>query len=188
MHHVTHSAQPRLLRGLLQVYTGDGKGKTTAALGLALRALGAGLRVAFLQFIKGGVATGEAAAAPLLGPAFWMQRFADEVTPFSLGRGEPSDQDRAAVAQGWTVARQAIASGDWDLVVLDEINNVLAAGLLDVAEVLAVLRQRPSHVEVVCTGRGAPAELIEAADLVTEMRGVKHPYDLGLVARRGIEY
>jgi cob(I)alamin adenosyltransferase len=123
-----------------------------------------------------------------LAPGLWLARFADSVTPFSLGRGEPSEADRATVAEGWDVARRALASGAWDVVVLDEICNVLAAGLLDVAEVLAALRDRPPGVEVLCTGRGAPAALLEAADLVTEMRCVEHPYDLGLVARRGIEY
>jgi cob(I)alamin adenosyltransferase len=171
----------------VEVYTGDGKGKTTAALGLALRALGAGLRVAVLQFLKGGVDTSELAMLPRLGPGIWLARFADEVTPFSLGQGEPTPQDREAVAKGWAVAREVLGSGEWDVVVLDEINNALAAGLLDVADVLEVLRRRPDHVEVVCTGRGAPEELVDAADLVTEMRSVRHPYDRELGARRGIE-
>ena len=178
----------RLPRGIVQVYTGDGKGKTTAALGLALRALGAGLKVAFLQFVKGGVATSELAVVARLAPRLWLARFADEATPFSLGRGEPSEKDRAAAARGWDVARRVMASGAWDVVVLDEIANACRAGLLQVEEVVAGIQARPEHVEVICTGRRAPPQLLAIADLVTEMKCVKHPYDLGLVARRGIEF
>lgn len=181
-------ASPRLPIGLVQVYTGDGKGKTTAALGLALRALGAGLRVAFFQFIKGGHDTSELAMAARLGPRFWPRRFATSATAFSMGRGAPTDEDGRAVCQAWQAARRAIMCGEWDVVVLDEVNNVLRAGLLDTREVVDALRKRPPHVEVVCTGRGAPAELIEVADLVTEARCVKHPYQRGVQARRGIEY
>lgn len=178
----------RLPKGIVHVYTGDGKGKSTAALGLAVRAVGAGLWVAFLQFIKGGMTTSELAVVGRLAPRLWVARFADETTPFSLGQGEPTPEDRAAVARGWEVARQVLACGAWDLVVLDEIANVCRAGLLKVEDVISEIQNRPGHVEVVCTGRGAPPQLIEVADLVTEMRCVKHPYDLGLVARRGIEF
>lgn len=177
-----------LPKGIVHVYTGDGKGKTTAALGLAVRAAGAGLRVAFLQFIKGGITTSELAAVARLAPRLWVARFAEQVTPFSLGQGEPTAEDKAAAEQGWQVARKVLASGAWDVVVLDEIANVCRAGLLKVEEVIAGIQSRPNHVEVICTGRGAPQELIEIADLVTDMRCVKHPYDLGLVARRGIEF
>ena len=179
---------PRLEKGLLQVYTGDGKGKTTAALGLSLRALGAGLNVAFIQFIKGSMDSSELAMLSRLGPRFWLKRFAKEFSPFSLGRGEPTEEDRRAVAQAWKIAEQVIHSGRWDLVVLDEINNVLRFGLLEVEKLVDTLRSRPSHVEVVCTGRGAPARLIDAADLVTEFKCVKHPYEKGIGARKGIEY
>lgn len=184
----TGDLKPRLTVGLLQVYTGDGKGKTTAALGLALRALGAGLRVAFLQFLKGGLPTSEQAMVSRLAPRLWLARFADEVTPFSLGRGAPSAEDVLAVARAWEITQRVIDSGAWDVLVLDEINNVVAAGLLAVDELLAALARRPEGLEVVCTGRGAPAELIAAADLVTEMKCIKHPYELGLVARSGIEH
>ncbi|MBC7288867.1 MAG: cob(I)yrinic acid a,c-diamide adenosyltransferase [Armatimonadetes bacterium] len=178
----------RLPQGMIHVYTGDGKGKTSAALGLTWRAVGAGLRVAFFQFLKGGMTTSELNVLARFGPAVWLKRFAPAVTPFSLGQGPPNDEDRRNVAVAWSTARAAILSGRWDVVVLDEINNVLRAGLLDVKDVLATLRARPSHVEVVCTGRGAPAELIDAADLVTDMRMVKHPYNDGLEAREGIEF
>ncbi len=184
---MTPSREGHLPKGIVEVYTGDGKGKTTAALGLALRALGAGLRVAVLQFLKGGAHTSELAMLPRLGPRLWVQRFADKVTPFGLGQGEPTPEDFKAVATGWEAAVEVIASGAWDVVILDEINNVLAARLLDVEDVLEVLRRRPGHVEVVCTGRGAPEELLEAAELITEMRNARHPYDRDLGARRGIE-
>jgi len=178
----------RLPIGLLQVYTGDGKGKTTAAVGLALRALGAGLTVAFLQLFKGPVPSAEWALLGALGPRLWVKRFLHELTSFSLGQGEPADEDRAAAEAAWRVARETLLSGAWDVVVLDEVNNLLAAGLLPLDDFLAVLQARPSHVEVVCTGRGAPPELLQAADLVTEMHEVKHPFESGVQARKGIEF
>ena len=177
----------KLSKGIIQVYTGPGKGKTTAALGLAWRALGAGLRVAFFQFLKGGIHTSELNMVGRFGPQLWFKRFAPAATPFSLGQGPPTDEDRRNITAAWETAREAILSGEWDLVVLDEINNVMAYGLLDVAEVLDVLQARPEHVEVVCTGRGAPRELVESADLVTEMLMIKHPYEHGIQARKGIE-
>ena len=178
----------RLSKGIVHVYTGDGKGKTTAALGLAWRALGAGLKVAFFQFLKGGIGTAEMNVVGRFGPRLWFKRFAAAATPFSLGQGEPTEEDRENVRKAWEVAREAIESGEWDLVVLDEVNNVLRSGLLDVEELLDVLRKRPEHVEVVCTGRGAPRELVVEAELVTEMLMIKHPYENGLEARKGIEY
>ncbi len=178
----------KLEKGIVQVYTGDGKGKTTAALGLSLRALGAGLRVCFIQFIKGGFDTAELAMAPRLGHNFRLLRFAPKATQFSLGRSGPGPEDAEAARRAWQAAREAILSGQWDLVVLDEVNNALHAGLLNVDELLEVLQARPEGVEVVCTGRNAPRRLVEFADLVTEMRCVKHPYNSGLSARRGIEF
>ena len=180
--------KPRLEKGIIQVYTGPGKGKTTAALGLTWRALGAGLRVAFFQFLKGGVHTAELNLIGRFGPRLWFKRFASQATPFSLGQGPPGEQDRQNVREAWETAKTALVSGEWDVVVLDEINNVLAHELLSVSEVIEVLQQRPQHVEVVCTGRGAPRQLVEAADLVTEMLMIKHPYEHGLKARKGIEF
>ncbi len=177
----------RLGTGLVQVYTGDGKGKTTAALGVAMRALGAGLKVAFLQLFKGAVPSSELAVAGRLGPNLWVKRFARELTPFSLGRGEPTAEDRRVAGEAWQTARQVILSGEWDVVVLDEVNNLLRAGLVPLEELLATLAERPGHVEVICTGRGAPPRLVEAADLVTEMRCVKHPYERGIQARPGLD-
>ena len=176
-----------LKTGLLQVYTGEGKGKTTAALGLTWRALGAGLRVCVLQFLKGGIATSEASLVERFGPRLTFTYFAHELSPVTFG-GAPTDSDRAAVAEAWAAARVALADPRNDLVILDEINNAMALRLLEVGEVLAALGDRPAHMEVVCTGRGAPPELIARADLVTEMKCIRHPYADGTRARRGIEF
>lgn len=171
-------------RGLLQVYTGDGKGKTTAACGLCVRARGHGLDVCFVQFVKGGVPSGELSVLSEIGVE--VVRPAEKSS--GLMTGQPTQADRDAAAEAWEVARRAIASGGWDVVVLDEICVALEHGLLDVGEVVEALRARPEQVEVVCTGRNAQASLLSAADLVTEMRAVRHPYDEGIGARRGIEF
>lgn len=172
----------RLLRGLLQVYTGDGKGKTTAALGLALRAVGQGLRVYVIQFLKGRE-TGESRAAARLAPELTWRTFGRP----GPGKGRaPEDRHRAQAA--WKLACPVISAGCHDLVILDEINLALARGLLPLSEVLEVLRRRPPWVEVVLTGRQAPAELLALADLVTEMRAVRHYFQAGVRARAGIEW
>ncbi|MEJ5329065.1 MAG: cob(I)yrinic acid a,c-diamide adenosyltransferase [Desulfobaccales bacterium] len=171
-------------RGALLIYTGDGKGKTTAALGEALRAVGQGFRVCVLQFLKGRE-TGEVLAAPRLAP---------ELTLVNLGRPgrmdlkAPAPADLARVQRGWELARRAIASGDYDLVVLDEINPVLGAGLIPLAEALEVFQARPPGVTLILTGRRAPADLTAVAQVVTEMHPVKHYFKSGLRARRGIEW
>ena len=167
-------------RGLIQVYTGPGKGKTTAAFGLALRAAGRGLKVMVIQLLKGRE-SGEVAAARSVGI---------EVAQFggpgwtNLQSPAPTDRDRAAEAL--EAAKGAIQRVD--LLVLDEANVALAAGLWPLGEVLALLEGRPPGVEVVLTGRGAPVELVMRADLVTEMLAIKHPYHDGLAAREGIEF
>ena len=170
------------LQGFVQVYTGDGKGKTTAALGLALRAAGAGLRVYFGQFIKQG------AYSELAG----LARFADCITvaQFGLGRfvgREPAAEDREAAGQGLRELRRALVSGAFDLVIADEANVAARRGLIDEADLLALIDTRPPRVELVLTGRGAPAAVVARADLVTEMRAVRHYYDRGVGARVGIE-
>ena len=174
-------------RGRLQVYTGEGKGKTTAALGATWRALGAGLRVCFLQFLKGGLISSEQEFAPRCAGAL---EFLNLGHPFSeaLMAGHPSEEDRRYAEETWALARAALADPGYDLVVLDEINNTLQLGLLAPEEVLEALRARPAGQEVICTGRSAPAELIALADLVTEMLAIKHPFDQGQGPRRGIEY
>ena len=169
--------------GLVQVYTGDGKGKTTAALGLALRAAGHGLRTYIGQFLKGRP-TGELRAAKLLGPYLTIEQFGE--AQFVLAKG---DARQAALArQGLQRVRQALTGGKYDIVVLEEINVALDLELLTLEEVLALLEERPPEVELVLTGRGISQELISRANLVTEMVAIKHPYEQGVGARPGIEF
>jgi len=170
---------------LIQVYTGDGKGKTTCALGLALRAVGQGLQAYMVQFMKGRE-TGEArAAAGRLAPDLTLRSFG---RPGLVNLRAPDPEDLALVREAWGLARQVILAGEYDLVILDEINLALTFNLLAAEEVFKVLRDRPPWVEVVLTGRQAPPELVELADLVTEMRPLKHYYEAGVQARRGIEW
>jgi cob(I)alamin adenosyltransferase len=178
-------AESRLTQGHIQVYTGDGKGKTTCALGLALRAVGHGLKVYMIQFMKGRE-TGEArVAATRLAPDMTLRYFG---RPGLVNLQAPHPADLALIREAWYLARQVILAGEHPLVILDEINLVLTFNLLPPAEVFQVLRQRPRGVEVVLTGRQAPPELVELADLVTEMRPVKHYYQAGVKARPGIEW
>lgn len=168
-------------RGLTIVHTGDGKGKTTAALGLAIRAFGAGLKVLILQFIKGRRRSGELAALDALGI---------EVRQLGLGFitqenfAEQKQSARAAI----DLARREILSGAWDLIILDEINYAVKFGLLDATELLELMTLRPPQMHLVFTGRDALPELIDAADLVTEMKLVKHPFQQGIAAQSGIEF
>ncbi len=173
-----------LERGMVQIYTGDGKGKTTAALGLTVRAAGYGLRVHIVQFLKGWPHYGELEGVKFL-PNVTLRQFGREgfVNP---KRPQPADFERAGAAL--QDARAAMLSGVTDIVILDEVNNALELGLVSVEAVVALLEERPAHVELVLTGRGAPEEICRRADLVTEMRAVKHPYDGGIAARKGIEY
>lgn len=170
-----------LERGYVQVYTGNGKGKTTAALGLAVRAAGAGLRVFFGQFVKRGEFSELKA----------LLKFRDVIAVRQYGRGfvksAPSAADIENAKTGLADAATRIAGGDFDLVVLDEINCAVAAGLLSVADVLEVVRRKPPAVELVLTGRNAHPDVIAAADLVTEMREIRHYYAAGVNARTGIE-
>jgi len=173
-----------LSQGLIQVYTGDGKGKTTCALGLALRAVGQGLKVFMVQFMKGRD-TGETRAAARLAPDLTLQSFG---RPVLVNLQSPAPEDLALAKEALDQARQVILAGEHDLVILDEINVALAYRLVPLEEVLEMLKTRPGWVEVVLTGRQAPPELMAAADLVTEMRPLKHYYDAGVPARRGIEW
>lgn len=174
----------RLTQGCIQVYTGDGKGKTTCALGLSLRAVGQGFKVFFLQFMK-GQDTGEIAAAARLAPDLTLRTFG---RPGLVNLKNPAPRDLELAREALKLAQEVILSGRYDVVVLDEINVALAYGLVPLEDVLDLLKARPPHVEVVLTGRAAPPELLELADLVTEMRPVKHYWEVGLTARRGIEY
>ncbi|MGD9333325.1 MAG: cob(I)yrinic acid a,c-diamide adenosyltransferase [Desulfobacterales bacterium] len=169
-------------RGLVHVYTGEGKGKTTAALGLCLRAVGAGWRVYFVQFMKSG-AYSEIKA---------LKRMGDQVRLAQCGsgrfvRGTPSREDRQLARQGLEAARTAINSGDYQMVILDESMIALHQGLLTQAQIEALIETCPATVELVLTGRYAPPEIIAQADLVTDMHAVKHYYQKGVKARRGIE-
>jgi len=172
-----------LEKGLIQVYTGNGKGKTAAAFGLALRAIGRGLRVCIVQFIKGGFDYGElymARKLPLL-----------QIAAYGRGQfitGRPTAEDFAEAKKAFDHAKSAICNRDFDIVILDEVNIAMHLGLLSVKDLIEALRKKPSQVEVVLTGRYAPKRLTDMADLVTEMREVKHPYARGITARRGIEY
>ncbi len=171
-----------LSQGYVQIYTGDGKGKTTAALGLALRATGHGMRAYIGQFMK-GQPYGELDALRDH-PLITIEQYGDVRC---IHREEVTPEHIAQAQRGLARARQAIQSGQYDIVVLDEVNVTVWFGLLTVEEVLAFLDERPARVEVILTGRRAPQELIERADLVTEMREVKHYYQQGVPARKGIE-
>ncbi len=168
-------------RGYVQVYTGDGKGKTTAALGLALRAAGAGLRVFIAQFVK-GMEYSELRA---------LERF-DEIEVRRYGRNcfidrEPEPEDIEAARAGLAEARDELLSGRWDVVILDEANIATHFELFTAEELLGLIAERPEGVELVITGRRADPRVIEVADLVTEMREIKHYYEQGVPCRKGIE-
>ena len=173
---------PSLSHGFVQVYTGDGKGKTTAALGLAVRAAGAGLRVYLAQFMKGRD-SGEVAG---------LKRFADRITLRRHGgkcfvEEPPDEADIAAARDGLREAALAMRSGDYQMVILDEANVAAHVGLFTVDDLMELIRARPADVELVITGRSADRRVVEAADLVTDMVAVKHYFDRGVPAREGIE-
>jgi cob(I)alamin adenosyltransferase len=170
-------------RGLVQVYTGSGKGKTTAALGLAIRAAGHGWRVQIVQFMK-GANYGELHSLGFI-PGISIERFGEShwVDPKNI-----RDEDRQTASAGLMYARQVMLGGQCDLLILDEVNVAVAYRLIPVDAVLALLHDRPTEIELVLTGRGAPQSVIDAADLVTRMEDIKHPYRQGLAARPGIEY
>lgn len=170
-------------RGRVIVNTGDGKGKTTAALGAALRASGHGLKTAIVQFIKGNWDYGEAKAIADLTNVD-LTRMGSGFTWLAADPEEPLSHAREA----WSYAREVAASGRYDLLILDELNCAIAEGYVDVSEVLEFLEARPSGLSVIITGRDARPELIEAADTVTDMRCVKHAFAQGVPARKGIEY
>ncbi len=172
-------------QGFVQVYTGNGKGKTTAALGLGMRAVGHGLKVIMFQFLKGSVDYGELRAAELLGSAFKIVPCGRECF---VKKGAPSEIDVRMAQKGIEAAKAALrGEGNYDIVILDEINCAVDFGLLTVEDVLEAVRQRRKGIEVVLTGRAAHARLIEEADLVTEMLEVKHYYRSGIDGRVGIE-
>jgi len=172
-------------QGLVQVYTGNGKGKTTAAFGLALRAIGGGGKVAIVQFMKGRGDYGELAAIKQLAPACLLENYGAAGWVHKDG---PKDEHIAEAQKALARAREVVQSGNWDLVILDEVINAVWFGLLPEAELFALLDRKPQHVEVVLTGRNASQHLKARADLVTEMVQVKHPFEQGIAARKGIEF
>jgi len=173
-----------LEKGLVQVYTGDGKGKTSAAFGLALRAVGRGLKVYVIQFIKGGFDYGE----------LYIVEKIPNLKLATFGRGRfitdvpPSKKDTKLAEEALELAKKIVKSGEYDVVVLDEVNVALNLKMISIDEVLGLVRDKPKHVELILTGRHAPPKIIDAADLVTEMKEIKHPYAQGVPPRKGIEY
>ncbi len=173
-------------RGLILINTGSGKGKTTAALGTAMRAVGNGMKVLMLQFLKGSWHYGELDAAEAFGENFILKQMGRGFV--KIGGAETDPEDIRLVEEAWAEARAAIYSGDWDMVILDEINYAISYKMLDPAVVAEALRGKPEMVHVILTGRNAHPLLVELADTVTEMREVKHAYQKDIAAQRGIEY
>jgi cob(I)alamin adenosyltransferase len=173
-------------RGLVLINTGPGKGKSTAALGTALRAVGNGMRVLILQFLKGSWHYGELDAVGAFNGNFVVKQTGRGFV--KLGGAETDPEDVRLVEAAWEEARKAILSGEWDMVVLDEINYAISYGMLNPVKVVETLRTRPEMVHVILTGRNAHPALVEIADTVTEMREIKHAYQKGILAQRGIEF
>jgi len=169
--------------GLVQIYTGNGKGKTTASLGLSLRASGRGLNVLFLQFLKPDAGYGEQMACSKI----------DNITVISMGLDHfvgktPKQPDIDAAHEALKKSEELIGTGKYDIAVLDEAMNAVRLGLITSQELIDSLKKRPAHVEIILTGRGLTPELEEYADLITEMKLIKHPMDKGINARKGIEF
>ncbi len=173
--------QHKLNRGLIQIYTGNGKGKTTAALGLALRATGQGLKVIFIQFFK-GITTGE-------------HHFVEQYHPFEIvqiSHGDCFKKDAAKLSEEskevLNYALEQMLSDKYDMVILDEIFVALNRGFISIQDISQLIQTKPQQVELILTGRNAPAEIMQQADLVTEMTLIKHPFDEGVMGRKGIEF
>ncbi|RJR42358.1 MAG: cob(I)yrinic acid a,c-diamide adenosyltransferase [Desulfobacteraceae bacterium] len=173
-------------KGLVMVFTGNGKGKTTAAMGMAFRAAGHGHKILMIQFIKGSRDYGELHAVEKLAPGF-------QIVP--MGRGfirfdqqRPNEEDRKAARDALGFSKEMIESGGYHMIILDEVNNAISYGLLDLGEVLDVIRRKPESLHLVLTGRNVRPEIVEAADLVTEMKEIKHPFHNGIKAQKGVEF
>ena len=171
-------------KGLLIVHTGKGKGKSTAAWGMAMRMIGHGKKVGIVQFVKGAWETGERDV---------FEKFPDQVTIKAMGEGftwETQDRERdvKAASKAWEAAREMIANPDYSMVILDEINIALRYGYIDLADVITGLCARPHMLHVIATGRNAHDDMIEAADLVTDMSLIKHPFRAGIMAQQGVEF
>ena len=173
-------------KGLIIVHTGNGKGKTTAAMGMALRATGHNFKVLMIQFIKGSWHYGELDAIKRLHPYL-------EIIPLGkgfirLGKEGPDAKDRRAICDAWDFCKEKMASDEYDMIILDEINYVIDYQLLPVDEVLEAIKAKPDRLHLVLTGRNAHPEIIEIADLATEMKEIKHPFQNGVKAQKGIEF
>ncbi|QGG48297.1 cob(I)yrinic acid a,c-diamide adenosyltransferase [Heliorestis convoluta] len=196
--------EKKLTKGLVQVYTGTGKGKTTAALGQAYRAIGHGFQVCFIQFLKGSSYAGE---------LFTSQRLQPHIDFYQFGRGCPfsslirsglrqcngcgecfykdnqkKEENRELATMAMQFTKEVLKKDKYDLLVLDEISNALRYDFIDPAEIVTLIHNKPCHVELILTGRGLPAEILEVADLVSEIKAIKHPLQKGIKSRRGIEY
>lgn len=175
--------------GYIQVYTGDGKGKTTASLGLAMRALGRCWKVLIIMFMKGGDDYGELNSFRNLSP-----EIARNLTIIQAGsekivyQNNKTENDENIVKEGWELAKKAIKNDEYNLIILDEANIAIDMGFIDLQEMIAVLKSKPEDMEIVLTGRNARQEIIDIAHLVSEIKPVKHYWDTGIVARKGIEY
>ena len=173
-------------KGLIIVHTGTGKGKTTAAMGMALRGVGHQLKSLMIQFIKGSWKYGELAAVKALYPFF-------EIVPMGkgfihVGKPGPEKEDVEAVSNAWKCFEEKVSSKEYDMIILDEINVAMHYGLLPLGPVLQALQEKPAGLHLVLTGRNAPPEILNMADLVTEMVEVKHPYNKGVPAQKGVEF
>jgi len=171
-------------KGLVQVYTGNGKGKTTAALGLALRAAGHGLKVLVIQFMKGNVNYGELESAKKLSPYLTIKQMGRETF---VSKTNPDPIDIKLAKEGFSLAKKAIKNREFDIVVLDEINIAVDYGLIPLSDLLKLIDSKPENVELILTGRNAKSEIMDKADLVTEMVERKHYFKKGIKARKGIE-
>jgi cob(I)alamin adenosyltransferase len=176
----------KLEKGLIQVYTGDGKGKTTAALGQGLRACGRGLKVCMVQFLKGGD-TGELHSVEKLHPLFEIFRFEKERGFFWTLNEQEKKELKEDIDKGFEFIKRVIANAECDILIMDELLGVLSNRLLEVDEVVKLLKSKPDTMEIIITGRNVPPEILEIADLVTEMKEIKHYFRSGVSAREGIE-
>ncbi|MFI3299849.1 MAG: cob(I)yrinic acid a,c-diamide adenosyltransferase [Candidatus Gastranaerophilales bacterium] len=175
--------------GYIQIYTGNGKGKTTASLGLAMRALGRNWKVLLIMFTKGGSDYGELTSFTNLSPDIKnnltiVQAGLDRI----VYKGNSNDSDKKIIQAGWELAKKSILNNEYNLIILDEANISIALDLIDVDEVVEVLKQKPDEMEIVLTGRNAHSKIIEIAHLVSEIKPIKHYWDTGISARKGIEY
>ena len=171
-------------KGLVQVYTGNGKGKTTASIGLAIRACGHGLKSYMIQFMKGEIYYGELGTAERLSDCLTITQMG---RPDFVNRENPEPVDIELAKKALELSREIVEGGEYDIVILDEVNVALDFKLIELSEVLDIIDKKPPHVELVLTGRYAPKEIIDRADLVTEMVEIKHPYMKGIGSRIGIE-